>query len=57
MNKSFDERRRSSQSFAIRTMCVDMGREELCEECFNKAEKKRQEHFVPIRVSFRRPTT
>eukprot|EP00558_Chaetoceros_sp_UNC1202_P003703 CAMPEP_0197232734 /NCGR_PEP_ID=MMETSP1429-20130617/974_1 /TAXON_ID=49237 /ORGANISM="Chaetoceros sp., Strain UNC1202" /LENGTH=644 /DNA_ID=CAMNT_0042690855 /DNA_START=1 /DNA_END=1935 /DNA_ORIENTATION=+ len=52
VNRSFDERRRSSQSISIRMTCVDMNREELCECCYVKTTKK--DDFVPIRVSFRR---
>ena len=52
INKSFDERRRSSQSIAIRTTCVDMTRRELCEQCYETTYTK--EDYVPIRVSFKR---
>ena len=54
VNKAFDERRRSSQSFNIRMTCVDMTRTDLCEKCFDQLQNKKQQDFVPIRVSFRR---
>jgi len=52
VSKSFDERRRSSLSIAIRTYTSDMSRRELCEQCFKATAKK--EDYVPIRVTFRR---
>ena len=51
-NKAFDERRRASQTLAIRMTSLDMSREELCSPCYEQVEKK--EMFVPIQVSFRR---
>jgi len=54
INKSFDERRRSSQSINIRLTCVDMSRNDHCEECFNKMDTKKRHDYVPVRVSFRR---
>lgn len=52
INKAFDERRRNSVTTSIRMTCVDMGREDLCKECFDHANQK--ENYVPIRVSFER---
>ena len=52
VNKSFDERRRNSQSIAIRMISVDMSRRELCEQCLEATAQK--EDYVPIRVTFRR---
>ena len=51
-NKAFDERRRSSQTMAIRMTSLDMSREELCTPCYDQVAKK--EAFVPICVSLKR---
>ena len=51
-NRAFDERRRGSISIAIRTTCVEMARQDLCSDCYEKIEQKGD--YIPIRVSYKR---